>query len=202
MSHFLKEAAKIRKKPYVKAGITQAQGSKLRADGRLTTAEIGQIHEYGAPGRGIPERSFIRSTLNSNQSKYDSHIAKLRDEIFDANSGMTTERALGLIGQEFASDVKTTIRAGISPALKESTVRRKNAGVIEKAKGTIAGVNAAGAKGKLTKAQVMKGAQANETITTGGASTPLIDKGQLIGSISYEVVSDGSSENGTEGGSH
>lgn len=110
LGHLLKEAAKLAKKPYVKAGVTQARGSRIRADGKKTVADIMAIHEYGAPDAGIPERSVIRATQERNQSKYDAHIAILGEKILDASSHMTTEKALGLIGQEFVADAKNTIR--------------------------------------------------------------------------------------------
>ena len=197
MGKILAEAAKIRKKPYVKAGITQAKGSKVRPDGKKTTAEIAQIHEYGAPDAGIPERSFVRSTVSTNQSKYDGQIASLRDEIFDANSDLTVEKALGLIGQSASSDMKKTIRAGIQPPLKASTIRGKNGAQIAKAKAT---ARSLGAKENLSKAESARLAKAQETVKTGGSSTPLIDTAQMINALSYEVVLDGGSESGTEGG--
>lgn len=214
MSKILAEAAKIRKKPYVKAGITQAKGSKVRPDGKKTTAEIAQIHEYGAPDAGIPERSFIRSTVSTNQSKYDGQIASLRDQIFDANSDLTVEKALGLIGQSASSDMKKTIRAGIQPPLKEATIRAKNAGQIAKAEGTVRSLekkygqrayqdalkNGGRGKGRLTAKESQRLDKASETVATGGESTPLIDTAQMINALSYEVVLDGGSENGTEGG--
>lgn len=188
MGHFLREAEKLRKKPFVKVGVTQAKGSKLRPDGKKTTADIAQIHEYGAPDAGIPERSFIRSTVNKNQAKYDNHIEKLRDQIFDANTGMTTERALGLIGQEVSGDIKNTIRNGIQPGLKPATIRRKNAGEIAKA---TAHLNASPSAKDFSKAGSARNERAQTLVDTGGESTPLIDTGQLVGSISYEVAMEG-----------
>lgn len=159
MSHLLKEAAKLRKKPFVKVGVTQAKGSKLHIDPVSkkqikTVADIAAFHEYGAPDANIPERSFIRSTVEKNKDAYDSHIAQLHEKIFDADSGMTTEKALGLIGQEVTADMKNTIREGIPPELKPETIARKN-------------------KGKS------------------GGSTPLIDTGQLVNSLNYQVVPEG-----------
>lgn len=114
-AHLLREAAKIKKKPFVKIGVTQSKGSKLHvvpgSDKQvMTVADIAKIHEYGAPDANIPERSFIRSTISKNEEKYNAHIAKLRDKIFDGNIQMTTEEALGFIGQEISSDIKNTIR--------------------------------------------------------------------------------------------
>lgn len=194
LSHILKEAAKLRKKPFVKVGIAQTRGSKLRADGKQTVADIAAIHEFGAPKANIPERSFIRSTVNHNEAKYDGLISKLKDQIFDANAKMTVEKALGLVGQSVSSDMKNTIRtnqAGLNgpTGLKEATIRSKNAGEIAKAK---AHLNAAPSAKDFTKAGSARNAKAAHLVDTGGASTPLIDTSQMIRSISYEVSMTGS----------
>lgn len=154
LGRILAEAAKLKKKPYVKVGITQDKGSKVRKDGKLTVAEIAQIHEFGAPSRNIPERSFIRSTVRAKQEKYDNQLESLSNQVFDANGKMTIDRALGIIGQSVSSDMKATIRAGISPALSASTIAAK------------------------------------------GSDVPLIDTGQMINAISYEVEMDGSKDGG------
>lgn len=189
LGHILKEAAKLRKKPFVKAGVVQARGSKLREDGKKTVADIAQIHEYGAPAHGIPERSFLRSTRNKNEGKYKKLISRLGEMIFNPEDGMTVEKALGVIGQQFSADVKNTIRnneAGLHgpTALKASTIRRKNAGKIEKAQGT---VNRLEKKTKLSKGDKTRLHSAQDLIDTGGASVPLIDTAQLVNSLSYEV---------------
>jgi hypothetical protein len=196
-SHFLREAKKIRAKPYVKVGVTQKRGSKLREDGKKTIADVAQIHEFGAPQAGIPERSFLRSTVNDNGG-YEELKRVLVGKIFDATAGMTVERALGLIGQTVTRDVKARIRDGIAPALKAATIRAKNAGLIGKAKGKIASLEG---KDKLSGRQAEGFLKAKDLVETGGESTPLIDTAQMINAVSYEVVKDGSSESGQDGGS-
>lgn len=201
MSHFLKEAAKLRKKPFVKVGITQKKGSRLRADGKKTVADVAAMHEFGGEDNRPPERSFLRSTTSKNQKKYDAHIEKLKDQIFDAGTGMTTERALAIIGQEVSADVKNTIRnneAGLHgpTPLKEATIRRKNAGVIAKAK---AHLSAAPSAKDFTAAGSRANEKASSLVETGGESTPLIDTGQMVNSISYEVAMDGNNAKGQGG---
>lgn len=196
LKHILKETKKMSRRPFVKAGVTQARGSKLRSDGKKTNAEIAQIHEYGAPAAGIPERSFLRSTRNKNQAKYNKLIDTLRDQIFDQSSGITTEKALGIIGQAYIADVKNAIREGISPALAESTIRSKNAGQISKAEGSVRALNS---KAKLTKSDKAKLFKSQELIDTGGGSTPLIDTSAMINSISYEVVMEGQGDASYQG---
>lgn len=45
------------------AGIPNDETSR-EDSGEITNAELGIIHEWGAPEKGIPERSFMRSTMS------------------------------------------------------------------------------------------------------------------------------------------
>ena len=36
-------------------------------------AKIGAIHEYGAPAAGIPERSFLRATINNSENREEAN---------------------------------------------------------------------------------------------------------------------------------
>lgn len=110
-------------------------------------------------GGKIPERSFLRATVDGDPS-----ILKFAQDQADAvvHGQMTAERAGERIGILTTDKVKRRIRAGIAPALKPQTIERKLA----------------------------KGAHGAGLASM--ASTPavaLIDTGQLINSITYEVRS-------------
>lgn len=129
MRHFLREAAKLRKKPFIKAGCTQAKGSAMHKKSGKTNAEILAINEYGGEGDRPPARKPLTLTLENNQAKYDAHIALLRGQIFDANTGMTVEKALKIVGMEYVSDVKNAIRSHLEPANAPSTIAAKGSDV-------------------------------------------------------------------------
>jgi phage gpG-like protein len=59
----LEKLAKALKLPPPKARIGILAGKDARSDGSAGNAEIGAAHEYGAPGQGIPQRSFLRMPL-------------------------------------------------------------------------------------------------------------------------------------------
>ena len=202
ISKVIEESKKLKKKPYVKVGGLESSGRKKSKDAATgaefsslkapTVADIATIHEYGAPSRNIPSRSFIRSTVDENQRAYDMNIAILRDEIFDGGSDTTVESALGILGMTIQRDIKAKFRDNDWQPLAESTVRKKNRRVIEKAEATINKLEKTlNEKGKLTKAQLAAENKASDTILTGGKSTPLIDTGQLRNSIQYKVEMDG-----------
>lgn len=106
-----------------------------------------------------PERSFLRDTVDSDSSIM--HFAE--DQAGAVAQGqMKAGQAGERIGIMVADKVKRRIRSGIPPALHESTIKRKLA----------------------------KGSHGGGLASM--ASTPavaLIDTGQLINSITYEVKS-------------
>lgn len=116
------ELLKLTDKSTVAVGIQGAEASAPH-EGGLTNAQLGTIHEFGAPGAGIPERSFLRSTVENNRTAYADLIAKGLDRV--VRGALSVEQLLGLIGARVVADVKKTIRGHIAPPLKTATIRRK-----------------------------------------------------------------------------
>lgn len=76
----------------VDVGILASEGK--HKDSAFSVAQIGFIHEFGAAT--IPERSFIRSTING-QSKDIKKIAQVQYKKV-LNGSITTEEGLGILG--------------------------------------------------------------------------------------------------------
>lgn len=112
--------------------------------GGVTNVMLAAIHEFGVPSSGIPERSFLRSTVDANQAKYQRLEKTLAKQVTEGR--LTRRQVLELLGQQAVADVKARItsQTGFAP-LKEKTIARK------------------------------------------GSSKALIDSGQLVGSITYQV---------------
>lgn len=113
----------------------------------MTNAEIGALHEFGNPSTGLPERSWLRSTLRDPdvQAQLEQIEAKLLAEVVAGR--MSRDQALGLIGAWIASQIQKTITRGdVTPPLAPATVAAK------------------------------------------GSSTPLVDTGQLVAAIGWEIV--------------
>lgn len=101
-------------------------GSEVhRGDEDLTIVELAAIHEFGSPAAGIPERSFIRSTIRDKESE----IAKLLKQAAKGvvSGKVSLVRALNLIGQWAVKEIKSKIvaGAGIPPPLAQATIKRK-----------------------------------------------------------------------------
>lgn len=94
------------------------------ADKATGNVFLAAIHEFGSPERGIPERSFLRSTADANQFKYLELLKKGHERVLEGQ--MDTKRALGLVGEIGVADVKARITSqqGFAP-LAESTIKAK-----------------------------------------------------------------------------
>lgn len=110
------------RKSHAKAGVL---GTGTHKKGELSLVELALIHELGAPGAGIPERSFIRSSFEAHRPEY---IALLKKFLPKVQSGqLSIVQVLGLIGAKMAADMKKgiTTGAGIPPPLKPATIAAK-----------------------------------------------------------------------------
>ncbi len=103
-------------------GVMPPEASEDR-DG-ISMAGIAAVHEFGSSRRNIPERSFLRTTFDENQSKY-------RVAMRDIEKGIVTGRekaptALLKVAESCRSDVQDKMRRGeIKPPLKQATVEQR-----------------------------------------------------------------------------
>lgn len=77
----------------VKVGVPKASGEQ---DG-VSLVEIATINEFGNPSRNIPERSFIRETVQEETKSLKKLAAKETKKIFNLES--STEKSIGVIGE-------------------------------------------------------------------------------------------------------
>lgn len=111
-------------KSYVKVGVLASKGGgAAHGEDNISLIEIAAIHEFG--NGHVPERSFIRSTFYVRRvNALATMVAKLAKAI--VTEGMTPKKALSLLGQWAASEVKETItEIDIPPPLADSTIMAK-----------------------------------------------------------------------------
>ncbi len=129
----------IGKNRVVNVGVPEG---KKESDG-TPVAMIAAVHEFGSPSQGIPERSFLRASVQRNRQKY---VRLNRINLVKMLHGqMSAEQALGQLGEMAKGDVQTEIRSGDFAPLKAATIKRKD------------------------------------------SSRPLIDTGQMVQSIAWEL---------------
>lgn len=97
----------------VKVGLPE--GSNNYPDG-TSVIMVGAVHEFGSPSRGVPERSFLRSTLVGNKRKYKSFLGKLAKGIISGK--ITSDKAMNLLGLTLSTDVKAKLTEIKDPPLK------------------------------------------------------------------------------------
>ncbi len=86
-------------------------------------AAIAAVHEFGAPSKGIPERSFLRSAITEN---VEFLIKVNKDSLKRVVEGsLTVDQALGRLGEFAKAKVQEKITQGPFAPLKPSTIAAK-----------------------------------------------------------------------------
>jgi len=104
------------------AGIPNDETSR-EDSGEITNAELGIIHEWGAPEKGIPERSFMRSTMSEERE----NLGRLsKTQIALCLEGNTSPHdVFATIGVYLQGKIVEKITDGEFEPNNENTVKRK-----------------------------------------------------------------------------
>jgi hypothetical protein len=105
----------------VVVGIMGSDADEKRGD--LTMAQLGAVHEFGAPSRNIPQRSFLAATFEEKQQEMIETVIRVTDKL--AKGQIKFDRVhdqFGLLAQKW---VVQRINNGIDPPLKRATIQRK-----------------------------------------------------------------------------
>lgn len=105
----------------ITVGIHKTEGAHKGSDG-ATVVEVGTYNEYGT--ERIPERSFLRSTVNRNLPGYK---GRMKDAYLGALRGtsMNLRAAMSFIGGDVADDIRKTIIEFTDPPNAPSTIKAK-----------------------------------------------------------------------------
>jgi hypothetical protein len=105
------------------AGSGQHEGS------HINNATLAAIHDLGAPGAGIPERRFLRQSVENRRRQYSNQLA---GDLRRAYAGeLTVEQAYGRLALAAEAGIKMELTHP-SPAfvpLKAETIKRKGSSV-------------------------------------------------------------------------
>jgi hypothetical protein len=93
----------------------------VRGGGDVAT--YAAANEFGTADGHVPERSFLRSTLDEHREEYAEVVAKGLGRIIDGKS--TPERELGRLGLRVVRDVQAKIVTSVPPPNAPSTIARK-----------------------------------------------------------------------------
>lgn len=81
------------------------------------------VHEYGAPSIGVPERSFIRAGLEKNEKNIISQADKLAEQVIMNN--VDSRGAMELLGTTTVGMIQEYTTSLSSPPLKPETIENK-----------------------------------------------------------------------------
>jgi hypothetical protein len=138
---FKKDMADV-KSLVVKVGL-MGESAAIKDEGGFSVVDYGAANEFGTAT--IPERSYIRSTMDERAKRFAGKGFQLGQEIMAGT--ITKTKALMIMGQLIAVNIIQKINSIHVPPNAPSTIEQK------------------------------------------GSSKPLVDKGRLRQSITYEVTS-------------
>lgn len=161
--------------PRAKVGVVGQRAEESR--GKINMAELAAVHEFGSPKNRIPERSFIRSTLDAEKENYAALLRPLLTQLLDGR--LVVKKLLGLWGVKAASDVKGRLLRGapIPPPLSKKTIELRK----EKAK----------KRSEQKGDKKLRSADGRFLSLKGVGMRPLVETGQLVAAISYDVQMSG-----------
>ena len=107
--------------PVVAVGIFGDKGQESQPDGSgIPTVTVAQINEFGV---GVPERPFIRGTVDAR--KKDIHREQRRLALGILDGKLNTTRALNLLGIFVKAQMRDYIVAHIPPPNAPTTIAKK-----------------------------------------------------------------------------
>ena len=133
-------------------------------------ASYAVYNEFGAPKANIPERSFLRSTTADHADDIASKIDESLNKVIFGS--MSATAALDRVGLHIQGLIQKTIKSGVGPENKPSTIRQKGHSK------TLIGGHKEMLKRKDGTARRTKGGVKKFKITGGG---------DLMKSISFEI---------------
>lgn len=83
-------------------------------------ALVAAVNEYGAPSRGIPPRPFFRNMIADKSADWPEALGKTLQA-----TGLDQTKALELMGQGVAAQLRDSIIATDTPPLAQSTIDKK-----------------------------------------------------------------------------
>lgn len=107
----------------VLVGIRAKDGVKVAQGDSLNLAGIAAVNEFGSEDGHVPERSFLRSTMDENVGKYAGMIQ--RAVLRHLTGQQSIDNSLGLLGATAVADVQAKIVAIDTPPNAPSTIARK-----------------------------------------------------------------------------
>lgn len=140
-------------------------------------AYIATIQELGDPESGIPPRSFVRTTVTEKSETWKGIMSRGAKAIIAGSADPMT--VMEKLASTAAGDMRKKITQIVAPPLKEATIlaRLRRRASYQNMK--LGGKGRANARAKV-RAQIAGG-------LTGAIAKPLVDSGDMLAALTYEV---------------
>jgi hypothetical protein len=110
---------------HTKIGIQQKSDTGNRSLSDMVT--IGAVHEFGAPRKNVPMRSFMRTTLDEQRRNIASLQTKVHSSVVSGRISVRT--GLAIIGEFVTTKIKKKITDIKFPPLKNPSRKRTGGGI-------------------------------------------------------------------------
>lgn len=110
---------------YVTVGVHASEGARQGAE--ADNVLIASVHEFGTADGRVPQRSFIRSTIDSRAKDIEEVRKKLHAQVVDGK--LTPKQASDILGQWVEAAMRKTISSNIPPPLQPETIAAKGSSV-------------------------------------------------------------------------
>lgn len=105
---------------------TTARKDNPAASQAITNAQLGYVHDNGAPERNLPARPFMRPGIARAEDKIVAVLVQAANAITTPGRAPgIAEKAMHRVGAIARDSIKNTIADGIAPPLANSTLREK-----------------------------------------------------------------------------
>lgn len=119
---FMANIEKMVNEPHVKAGIVGTSGLEVVENG-FTVVDIASANEFGTQDGRIPERSFIRATIDKRRNRIWGYAYKQMGLIVDGK--IPINQALARIGELIKSNIVQYMTDLRTPPNAPSTIAKK-----------------------------------------------------------------------------
>lgn len=123
ISKLQKLAESLKMRADIQVGVFS--GKAARSDGALTNADLAQIHEYGAPEHGIPERSMLRIPLSDHATQLMTPLRDKASMLLASGGPLKLYKLIGVAAEAIVMQAFASGGFGKWPQLKYSTLLAK-----------------------------------------------------------------------------
>jgi len=146
--------------PHLDESGAPAKGTQKRSDSSIGNANIGYIHETGAPASNIPPRPWLSPGVRNSQREWLPYLKRAGQLAF-AGKMDDAGHAFNGAGMKAVDGVKDRIESNIPPPLSQVTVDARR--------------------------QRSRGSTYRRKAQSADETTALIDTAQMINSVSYVI---------------